>query len=1767
MQFLKEVVPVEALKSPLVERPPVRADDVKRRVRLPNGAVRVETYSLAGRLRSVEEPDGSFLRFRYDADGRITGVAHSSLPGAAYHHENEGRRIRAVLGRVETAIDLNEDGLPEKIVQRMDGHEWTVEYRHDAQGRVRDILYPQSRAWLRFRNTRKNRGAIALAMELGDAVLAESVFDAQQKSTEISCANGAVMGEDLSTGEKPGLTRIWHKDANGFTYSTSYSHDAAGRIVHAGNQRFEYDDSRLVGSSADAHSTSYRYDGSGRLAAVRHGEVERTLRYGSGPLVQGVDGRCDFSYDAVGRRTARLDGRGETRYVWNLFGQLDSVTLPGGETILYHYDGFGRLVARETADGIHYYVVGFDGHRLAEAGTDGVLTRRYLWLAQNCIGWLENDTLTTLHRIHGGRLAFVQAGISGFQPQPLGDPYGDGGVVDERVPSLASLFGDSNTGLLFAGSRWFDPEIAQFLSADSWCGTDAWNHLPRGMRRTLDALPGGTDFSADPLAAYNWCGFDPINRTDPNGHNPLGLIWSCISAFFWQMQVTSVALQMELINILLNILLLPFSFLYWDFYTKISIFNAIPPLVASSRLMVPFAFPLNGIFNASGSVFTMGAVIWANGDQLRNLENTSQRDLLICSNADQYLASTDAAASDTFRVRHPSTKGTATVSADGKTLNSVTMDAAAGGVALANAFAFGDWVAVRLPGGQDEIRQVFSVSATLNLLVRPIDPLPPLSAALQGQNVEFRRLDSSIVRLEKDGRTICRTITFVRGQAMHYSQQIPEVFPASGLNVAEYLPAVRTDITSAAATPEAILVRLASAAHQNDFAVDDFVRLRNSTNYFGRRVTKRQGSTDLLLDAALPALTAPAAYDPLEIVKMNADATANNQASSTDRVDAGTITGLKKFDGLTVTAGGTTDRRIVLQVFVRCPIAALPNTLQAVNLTAELVVPGAQAQGAVASANTITATAGQGSRIQAHRPVRVRTGASTDFLTTVASVNGDTITLDENLPAAFPATTAVSVTLLGTSNRFDADPSPSPGDKVLVSVDDATSPAQNDILFVLPRGATTGGAVRQVNAATTVVARVDSNPSSAASLTVQRFIPVAATLHGDAKAPLVQLHLTFTGAAPFVVNDEVHLSRGEEGYGKIAAVNGSVLTLEDPIEVPGLGASPAFRVTVQRITPTTHTTANANLDESLIMIPSDMDEDLVDRRRAVELHEMRHVWQYSVLGPFFFSQPIPWLFNLGFSIGSEGAGNAAHNLTKWISLGLFDKFFAVVAWGVGALFGAAPASGSGNGHVGADRKTIVFDTETPEATLDAFTGDSPAQIAPATGDSIFNIIDSLDKPNRTVHLRFTMEGDSFAPDARVSASVSAFDKIDSTVNKYFSLNLERLWSDYIPTAWGRALSGLLNRENWFPGIGFYLLSLYCAGMDQSKVNFEQDASFESGDIYNPFTISDPAEIFVGQFSRVHAFVYGRGAGDTDAGLSSLTNIVDSLTVAPPSPLPSGLQPQNVVFGSRPAQNLADRVRFSDNYLIPMKDKAANVLGALFAASVPGDYRLHTPGEVDSVQRMLFFSADFVELRNVKVKALGVSPVFSNTTPIFETEQVTLTITGDPAATYAIRYKGATPTTALTISGLQLSAPVLPSNANVTQNLEFTATYPATAAVFHGKGQQGDVRLTADQRTNACQDLTFDIAPIAVTGLPASVQAGSSTTFTASIAPVSANVTSARPADATVNASVQIGTGRPATLTFHAPDHVTANATVTFNLVFGSAATKTVPLSVTITPGP
>jgi hypothetical protein len=215
-----------------------------------------------------------------------------------------------------------------------------------------------------------------------------------------------------------------------------------------------------------------------------------------------------------------------------------------------------------------------------------------------------------------------------------------------------------------------------------------------------------------------------------------------------------------------------------------------------------------------------------------------------------------------------------------------------------------------------------------------------------------------------------------------------------------------------------------------------------------------------------------------------------------------------------------------------------------------------------------------------------------------------------------------------------------------------------------------------------------------------------------------------------------------------------------------------------------------------VLIPSDPDKEPLGRREAVQNHEMRHVWQYAVWGPFFFSLPIPWLLHLGFSFGDRS--HDVSQVVRHIGLGGLDSLVALAVWGMG---GAAPETTLPGQVTDADRKTVTFGGSPDAATVAKFSAGSSVEVTEG-GVHTFNVIDALAADQDRITLRFALEhaaqGDS------VQVSVSPFEQIRKTINTM--LNLEQLWSSHIPQAWGRALSNILNRDLWFPGLGWYPLA-------------------------------------------------------------------------------------------------------------------------------------------------------------------------------------------------------------------------------------------------------------------------------------------------------------------------------------------------------------------------
>lgn len=1744
---------LDAFLDPASAGPGPTERDVE--VRLPNGNVIRRRYDLAGRLRLELRPDGTWLRYRYDSEGHPRSVEHSSGERVDYAVLDGGRTWRASSAAACTTVQLSDDGMPSAVEQVIDGVVLAMEYERDERGQVRAWRYPEGNEWLRL----VPEGAGRLGLRCGDVAYATVEGLADRSSATLAWANGATTVEEMDGAAPDRVSRIAVQGNGGAWLDSEAEYDTEGRLRRLEGEVVDYDEEGRIRRCGEHW---FAYDERGRLVRRSFGAGATTLGYDEQPMVaerHDPDGSVRFRYDALGRRIATESPAGVTTYRYDLFGQLTEVHLTDGRSIRYRYDGFGRLVGRDDGDTVRCWLVGVDGHRLAEADRNGAVVASWVWIGESCgariDGPMGKPISATYHRGVDGR-PIATAGEDGrLVEHDALDPFGHGAVPD-GAPGFDGLFGDAATGLVLAGTRWLDPSVAQMLTPDPWFGEDAASRVPAALRRVVDTLPGGTAVELTPVAAYAWCGYDPLARTDPNGHNWLGLIFSTISALLWEMQLTSLSLQIQVVNLIAEVIQLVILRPVWDSsgYWAHSIFNMAAPM-ASYRLMVPFALPLNGLLRFNDRGYTIGSVIWVRGDKWGDLASESQRTLLHCPEASSFTAARTEAAADVFRARNPNAVLSGTVGAsDQRRIDGASVTNPSGAT-TAQVLDTGDWVAVAPAGATadqppDQLRSVSSVAASSIL----VDPALP--ASMGGQAVEVRRLDPAVVQLVRSQKSLARTVTFVRGTAVHFRNQVAgDFFDGEPLEVTELLPAGRRNAVTASLPIEHPLLRFPSAGDASAFSAGDVVRIESAGTAAARTIAGPGRAGELVLDSPLPT----GSYTNVAVDRLTpSGGAATGQSATGARVTLGPGFALVRRDGLAIeNTGGspvTTERGIAAEVVLDLTVDALPTDLHGATGSAELLDldVSVRASATVSGPSALAASgAGIGS-LAAGDPVNIQpsSGGAAVGVLAMADAAAGTMTLVDPLPASLAAGTAVTVTRLGgagASGTFTTETIAAPGDHVLVRVPESAVVAAGRALRIRRGGVTTGGAVRLVSAAPQVLADLDhAVPAShTTNLSVTRLAPDPAASRSGARAPAVRLRLVTTSPAPFTVGDVLHLAdgtnvanRGQEAVAEVASVSGSTVTLTAPVDAPV-----ATSVEAQVVVATGGRSASGRLGEGKVLVPSDLSVEPRTRREAFEDHEMRHVWQGAVWGPFLVSLPIPWLVNLGFSFSS--IASSASRIVRHCGMGGLDSLFAALVWWIGGAEGATKV----DGVLDTDRRSVRIDEDAPAPAVAEFTEGSRIDVVKGDRAAVFNVVDSASAG--AVRLRFALE-DGFSGGDRVQLTVEPYEQVRKTISTWFSLNLEQLWHDHIPTSWGRALSNLLNRDAWFPLIGIYPLSLLVAGFNEDRLPNEQDAAYHSGDLYTTIVTSTPASAFVGQFSRIYAFIHARG------GFLSSRGPLSQLSVM----LPTGTTAADVA-GSVPIGSTS--VRFRERWLLPMHDEAENVVGALFAASAPGRYQLRAPGDLPPGTDIVFkfaYDVSFLDTAAVEVRALELQP--DPARPLLETQQVTFAVTGDPSASYALAVPPGAAPLAGRLSGLRYTAPVLTGTSPLNETVDVTATYRADHPVFNGPGQSTAANLLPEQRTNRCQTVTLRVEPIVLPSV-AAVAAGASSEITLPIAPAAASIRPL-PAGATPPATVTVLAGDPPRIRFLAPPAVASPVDVEIELVFGAdpAVRKTMVLVVRVT---
>jgi RHS repeat-associated protein len=278
--------------------------------------------------------------------------------------------------------------------------------------------------------------------------------------------------------------RVTHTDH----YQISY--DALNRLVWAGDTGTptggDHCGSAPSGTTIATYQQSYTYDALDRLTSGPSG----TETYGTTPThgaitLSSVPNRY-ASYDAMGNMTCRnVDttagstqscGTAQTGALmsYDNEGHFSSWTAPGASTPSdqFLYDSAGHRVLQRVSNGSGSPTdtITFDDVTDVTINGSQTSTTKYYTVNGQRVAMRQDGVLSYLVPDLLGSVSLTLYGDGSTEAMQLYAPYGATRYSDGTTPTAYGFTGqrfDSTTGLMYYGTRYYDPVSGRFTSADS----------------------------------------------------------------------------------------------------------------------------------------------------------------------------------------------------------------------------------------------------------------------------------------------------------------------------------------------------------------------------------------------------------------------------------------------------------------------------------------------------------------------------------------------------------------------------------------------------------------------------------------------------------------------------------------------------------------------------------------------------------------------------------------------------------------------------------------------------------------------------------------------------------------------------------------------------------------------------------------------------------------------------------------------------------------------------------------------------------------------------------------------------------------------------------------------------------------------------------------------------------------------------------------------------------------------------------------------------
>lgn len=295
---------------------------------------------------------------------------------------------------------------------------------------------------------------------------------------------------DISYGFNSSTNRWTSRTEAGTT--ESYTYDERGELTEA------------TGNTA----STYRYDEHGNRVEKLDASGVTTYTYSGNRLEKETSAQGatrTYAYDALGNVESSTDSiKGTTRFSYDVRGAVSRIELPDGTVIRYTYDALNRRIGKSIAGplGSESLTYRYEGANLTRVvGTDGTTVRQYFYDPKNNLIAITTggSTYSVVLDSHGSVVALTDKDskvAAHFSYDAWGAPTSSL-RTDLTDFYYASGFYEPLVGMYLLGPRTYDPSTGRFLQKDPLAGS------------LMDVISQNE---------YLYAGNDPINRTDPSGH-------------------------------------------------------------------------------------------------------------------------------------------------------------------------------------------------------------------------------------------------------------------------------------------------------------------------------------------------------------------------------------------------------------------------------------------------------------------------------------------------------------------------------------------------------------------------------------------------------------------------------------------------------------------------------------------------------------------------------------------------------------------------------------------------------------------------------------------------------------------------------------------------------------------------------------------------------------------------------------------------------------------------------------------------------------------------------------------------------------------------------------------------------------------------------------------------------------------------------------------------------------------------------------------------